>query len=112
MNSLREITDFVGLSGPNRFEGLPGTIIHQPTMRSVGLIVPLLSNQERTSMRAMIQGLQRLPPISLEVDATQTESEVPFNPAINVHPTGGVVLQTAVALFSKGATLPLISLSS
>jgi hypothetical protein len=107
MNSLRAITDFVGLSGPNRFEGVvAGRIILEPTMRSVGLTVPLLNTQERTSMRAMIEGLQRLPPISLEAEAAETEGEIPIKPVVHVHASGGVVLQTVIATFRKGSAVP------
>jgi hypothetical protein len=107
MNSLREITDFVGLSGPNRFQGPPGTPIKDPTMRSVGLMVPLLSSQEKTNMRVMIQGLQRLPPISLEVDTADTEGEIPLLPKIHVHASGGAILRTSLGLFTKGTTVLL-----
>ena len=109
MNSLRAITDFVGLSGPNRFEGVvAGRIILEPTMRSVGLTVPLLNTQERTSMRAMIEGLQRLPPISLEAEAAETEGEIPIKPVVHVHASGGVVLQTVIATFRKGSAVPIL----
>ncbi len=56
MNTLREIGAFIGAT-------------QTVSMRAVGNIVPLLSGSARTSMRAMIQGLQSLPPVSLEVTA-------------------------------------------
>lgn len=90
MNSLREIGMFVGMS--------PGT-----SMRAVGNIVTLLSSRERTSMRAMILGLQNLPPISLEVEPVGNRfGEVPFTPIFRVHPSSGVILETRIVLLGNG----------
>jgi hypothetical protein len=90
MNTLREIGEFVGMS--------PRT-----SMRAVGNIVPLLSSSERTSMHAMILGLQNLPPISLEAEAVGDRfGEVPFSPVFRVHPSNGVILETRIILFQNG----------
>jgi hypothetical protein len=103
MNTLREILEFVGLSGPNRFVPAPGnTGFTDPTMRTVGLQVPILTNDQRSSMRAMILGLQNLPPISLEAEAENTVGEVPFRGIIHAHASTGVVLETGVGLFQSG----------
>jgi hypothetical protein len=84
MNSLREVLEFVGVSGPKKFVYSSFEMKHggapQPTMRWVGNIVPVLNISERTSMRTMLQALQNLPPISLEADADDTEGEVPVSP--------------------------------
>jgi len=72
-------------------------------MRAVGNIVPLLSSSERTSMKAMIRGLQSLPPISLEVEVIGDKNgEVPFAPVFRVHPSSGVILETSMVLFGNG----------
>ncbi|MEA2602181.1 MAG: hypothetical protein QOF89_3173 [Acidobacteriota bacterium] len=101
MNTLREIGEFVGLG--NATPQQPGKPVRaQITMRSVGANVPVLSSSERTSMRAMILGLQNLPPISLEAEVEETVGEVPFAPSVHVHPSNGVILETRVAVFQNG----------
>jgi hypothetical protein len=76
----------------------PGTSMH-----SIGDIVPLLSSSERTSMQAMILGLQKLPPISLEVEPVGDRfGNVPFAPVFHVHPSSGVILETRFTLFANG----------
>jgi hypothetical protein len=102
MNSLREILKFIGQWGPERLYGKPGTKLNLDTsMATVGKIVPVLSQVERSSMRAMIPGLQNLPPFSLEVEAQDLAGEEPFKPQIYVKPSRGVILETRLAVFDK-----------
>jgi hypothetical protein len=90
MNTLREIGDFTGTS--------PHTSMH-----AVGDLVPLLSGNQRTSMRAMIQGLQQLPPIGLQVEPVGNRyGDVPFAPVFRVHPSSGVVMETRFILYQNG----------
>ena len=104
MNTLRQIGEFVGLGNATPpHVGRP--IREQITMRAIGNRVPLLSSSERTSMRAMIRGLQALPPISLEVEAVELTGEVPFSPEIRLLPSHGVILETYAALFQNGQKL-------
>lgn len=120
MNSMREIFDFVGISGPNKYvisqgayEAVTpdpnmnwvGFLVPQPTMRWVGRMIPVLSDRERTSMKAMIQGLQKLPPISLEADAKDIVGEIPFNPEIHVSASTGVIYETTQTYFRDGREL-------
>jgi hypothetical protein len=103
MNTLREILEFVGLSGPKKFFPAPGnTGFTDPTMRTVGLQVPVLTNDQRSSMRAMILGLQNLPRIGLEAETENTAGEVPFKGIVHMHSSTGVVLETGVGLFRSG----------
>jgi len=104
MNTLREIGEFVGLG--NATPSHPGKPIRaQITMRSVSHNVPVLNNTERTSMRAMILGLQKLPPISLEAEAEDTIGDVPLQPILHIHPSPGVILETNFALIRNGKEL-------
>ena len=104
MNTLREIGEFVGLG--NATPSHPGKLIReQITMRSVSHNVPVLNNTERTSMRAMILGLQKLPPISLEAEAEDTIGDVPLEPILHIHPSQGVILETNLALIRNGQEL-------
>lgn len=106
MNTLRQVLEFVGLSGPQKFvPRLGNSGFSDPTMRTVVLQVPLLSNDERFSLRAMIGGMQRLPPISLEAEAEASAGEVPFIPAVHVHSTNGVILETTGAISQNGVSL-------
>jgi hypothetical protein len=104
MNTLREIGEFVGLGRATPPH--PGQPIRaQITMRSVGNKVPVLNIIERTSMRAMILGLQKLPPISLEAEAEDTVGEVPLLPVLHIHPSNGVILETNFDLLRNGQRL-------
>src|SRR5436305_6942574 len=101
MNSLREIVAFTGVTGDAGRHGRDSS--RKPTMRTIGNIIPLLDSKEKTSMRAMILGLQRLPPITLEGELVgETTIVPPFVPDIRVHPSGGVVLETVLNYFTNG----------
>jgi hypothetical protein len=90
MNTLREIGTFVGLA----------PVV---SMRGVGDRVPLLSSSERTSMSAMMLGLQNLPSISLEVEIVgESSGEVPFAPEFHVHPSNGVIIDTRMIFLQNG----------
>jgi hypothetical protein len=74
-------------------------------------MVPLLSNSERTSMRAMIVALQHLPSISLTAELVGAISgEAPFAPDIHVQPSGGAVVETVVKFFLGERELPNLDL--
>jgi hypothetical protein len=106
MNTLREIVAFTGVTG---LAGVHvGEPFRTPSIRSVARIVPLLSGSERTSMLAMIRGLQKLPPISLEAEIEgEISAETPFRPAIRVHPSDGVILETRINFFRGAVELPV-----
>ena len=105
MHTLREIVNFTGVtSDAGQRVGEP---LRRATMRSAASMVPLLSNSERTSMRAMIVALQHLPSISLTAELVGASSgEVPFAPDIHVQPSGGAVVETVVKFFFGGRELP------
>ena len=104
MNKLRELGEFVGLGDATPMS-VTGQAIRNPvTMWSVGeRLSPVLSGDERTSLRAMILALPRLPPISLEVEATgNLAGEVPIWVTFTVHPSSGVILGTVLNVFQDG----------
>src|SRR3954463_8231037 len=99
MNGLREILEFVGLSGPNKFIPGPGELPAKPTMRGVGTLVSVLGIREQTSLRAMIPALQNLPPINLEIEVEDnTDGEAPPIVGVNVHPSSGVIISTVATV--------------
>jgi hypothetical protein len=91
MNSLREIVKFVSLDQD-----------HLGSMRGVPNFVPVLSGNERVSMRAMINALLHLPPISLEAEAANTSGQVPLLTTVTVHPSAGVILETTMIVTQNG----------
>ena len=84
-------------------------------MRSIANIVTLLSSSERNSMRAMISGLEHLPPISLAAEIVGDDvgegahgagpfrsRSAGFKPDFLVQPSSGVVLETVINYFLGG----------
>src|SRR4051812_7938473 len=72
------------------------------SLRTVADLVPMLTGNERRSMRAMIAGLQRLPAIELTAVIEEGSGQAPFNPDIRAQPSGGAVLETVVNYFRSG----------
>lgn len=107
MNTLREITEFTGISGPNKFQGWSYGLVPQPNMRWVGTMIPVFSPIEKTSLKAMGQAFRNLRPISLEAEAEDTNGEEPLAPRIHIHATDGVVLETCIAILQSGRTIGL-----
>ena len=97
VNSLREISAFVGV---------------QPrSMRGVGDLIPILSDDAKTSMRSMIRELQSLPDITLEAEAVGNRfGDAPFRPTFRIHPSLGAVTKTEIILFANGAQPDLFSI--
>jgi hypothetical protein len=91
MNGLRDIVKFVSREDE-----------HLGSMRGVPNFVPVLSGNERVSMRAMIAALQRLPPITLEAEGENTNGEVPLMVGVTVHPSAGVVRSTTTLVTQNG----------
>lgn len=89
MDSLRQISRFVGME-------------HVGDMRGVPNFVPVLSGSERTSMRTMIRALQSLPAITLEIDASNTTGQVPLLTTITIHPSPGVIHSTTGIVTKNG----------
>ncbi|WP_324672162.1 hypothetical protein [Hymenobacter sp. GOD-10R] len=79
MRTLRELGKFTGLGPPI-------------SLRPIGNYVT--KRGEPISMRAVIQRLQSLPPITLEAQPETTSGEVPLSVAVHVQPSVGVVLET------------------
>lgn len=96
MNSLREISVFVGM---------------QPlSMRRVGDLIPTLSANAKTSMQALIRELQSLPDISLEADALGDRfGDAPFRPTFRIQPSPGAVTKTEMVVSANGAQPELVS---
>ena len=101
MNTLREITEFTGISGQNKLESWTKRNIPQPTMRWVGTLIPVFSPLEKTSLRAMLQALRNLRPISLEAEAEDTHGQEPLAPRIHIHATDGVILETCIVILQS-----------
>lgn len=89
MDSLRQIAAFVGME-------------HIGDMRGVANFIPVLSEPERTSMRAMIKALQSLPPITLDAGAAPENGQVPILATITVFPSAGVVHSTTLTISQDG----------
>jgi hypothetical protein len=97
VNSLQEISAFVGM---------------QPlSMHGVGDLIPILGDDAKTSMQAMIRELQSLPSITLEAEAVGNRfGDAPFRPTFRIHPSPGAVTKTEIILFANGAQPDLISI--
>jgi hypothetical protein len=108
MNSLRQILEFVGLSGVKKFVPSFYGPLPKPTMRWVGNFAPVLNIIQRTSMRAMIPALQNLPSFDLAAEANETEGEEPFTPEIHVHATNGAIIETVLAISQNGRLIEFI----
>ena len=98
MKSLREVAEFVAET-PSGF-----------SMRSVGDSVPALSGEERTSLRAMIAGLQRLPPVTLDAEIVGGPHLKSGVVSVRVHPTKGATRRTTYTVFlPTGAQEPALT---
>ena len=98
MNSLREVADFVA-DTPSGF-----------SMSSVGDGVPVLSVEERTSMRAMIGGFQRLPPVTLDAEIVGGTILQAGLVAVRIHSTKGATRRTTfTVLLPTGAPEPALT---
>jgi hypothetical protein len=89
MNSLREISQFVG---SNHYD-----------LRSIGLLVT--PAHETISMRAVIDRLQRLPPFTLEASIDNAQGEVPLLSTVVLKPSPGVVLETHGRILGQNGTV-------
>lgn len=89
MNSLQEISAFVGM---------------QPlSMHRVADAIPMLSENAKTSMQAMIRELQSLPAITLEAEPLGDRfGDAPFRPTFRIHPSPGAVTKTEMIVFANG----------
>jgi hypothetical protein len=97
VNSLQEISAFVGMQSVS--------------MHGVGDLIPILSDDAKTSMQAMIRELQSLPAITLEAEPVGDGfGNAPFRPTFRIHPSPGAVTKTEIILFGKGAQPDLISI--
>lgn len=107
MNSLREIGNFVGIpqGSPQvaRYDG-------ERTIR-LGMVSLLVTKRERpASMRAIIQALQSLTPITLEAQIVGSRSgEEPFEPIIRLNASGGITWHTNIEYNATSASDDLSS---
>ncbi|WP_019503147.1 hypothetical protein [Pseudanabaena sp. PCC 6802] len=103
MNTLKEIVDFVGIPQGSlevaRFGG--------PWIKSLGKVSLLVTRRERpASMRAIIQALQNLTPITLEAEIVGSRSgEEPFEPKIRVNASGGITWFTTIEYHQDGVVI-------
>jgi hypothetical protein len=73
-------------------------------MHGVGDLIPMLSDDAKTSMQAMIRELQSLPAITLEAEAVGDRfGDAPFRPTFRIHPSPGAVTKTEMIVFANGA---------
>jgi hypothetical protein len=105
MNTLREIAAFTGVT--SEAGQRPGKPVRQASIRTVGSLVTLLTSSQRSSMRAMIEGLQQLPLISLDAEINGDNSaQGELQPEIDVQPSSGVVVETVINFFLGANKLP------
>jgi hypothetical protein len=94
MNTLRELGNFVGIPQGSlevaRFGG--------PRITSLSMVNLLVTRRAKpASMRAIIQMLQNLTPITLEAQIVGSRSgEEPFKPVIHLNASGGITWHTNI----------------
>jgi hypothetical protein len=94
MNTLREIGEFVGIPQGSvevaRYGG--------PWITRLRMVSLLVTHRDRpASMRAIIQALQNLTPITLEAQIVGSRSgEEPFEPVIRLNASGGIPWFTTI----------------
>ena len=100
--TLRQLGHFAGLGSATP----PPTDGYQPLPRSVTLraiasnLSPMLAPAEKTSLRAILRALPRLPPITLDAHIVGNfVGEAPFQPTVHVDPSNGAVLSTGLSVF-------------
>jgi hypothetical protein len=103
MRTLREIGNFVGIpldSGEFGFH-------HPIGLRLSGeLVKPVSSRQQRTSMRALIDLLSSLPPVTLTAQLRSgSVGTEPYELVIRVSPSDGLVISTRISYASAGEVL-------
>jgi hypothetical protein len=93
MNSLRDIGNFVGIPQGSASHLNQSSI----GMRLAAQLVPTLTGNQRTSMRAMISALPNLPPVTLDAQIVGPSSgEDSFQPLIRIAPSNCAIIQTLV----------------
>jgi hypothetical protein len=107
MDNLVALGEFVGLGNatPARPDG--GETVRQAiTIRAAANnLATVLSSIDQNSLRAMMQALPNLVPVSLEAERVSGIAEdPPFDPIIRVHPSAGQILWTSLCAFK--AALP------
>jgi hypothetical protein len=105
MNTLREIGEFVGipqgslevawLYAPFGLQNFPTDSLRIARLSMVSLLVTY--RERPASMRAIIQALQNLTPITLEAQIVGDRSgEEPFNTVVRLNASGGIIWSTYV----------------
>jgi hypothetical protein len=95
--TLQEVSAFVGM--------------RPLSMHGVGDLIPILSDDAKTSMQAMIRELQSLPAITLEAEAVGDRfGDAPFRPTFRIHPSPGAVTKTEIIIFANGTQPDLHSI--
>jgi hypothetical protein len=103
MNTLRELGEFVGIPQGSlevrRFGG--------PPVISLGNVSALVMNGKRiVPMRAVIQALQNLTPITLEAEILGSRSgEEPFEVVVRLNASGGITWFTNISISSSGKVI-------
>lgn len=103
MNTLREMANFVGIPQGSlevaRYGG--------PWIMGLSKVSLLVTKRESpASMRALIQVLQNLTPITLEAQIIGSRSgEEPFEPVIRLNPSGGITWQTFIEYRLNGSAI-------
>src|SRR5215472_494803 len=103
MNTLREIGEFVGIPQGSLEAALFGgpPVI---SLRNVNTLVTI--GKRKLSMRAVIQALQNLTPITLEAEIVGDRSgEEPFEVAVRLNASGGITWFTAISISSGGKVI-------
>jgi hypothetical protein len=110
MNTLREIGEFVGIPQGSvevaRYGG--------PWITRLRMVSLLVTHRDRpASMRAIIQALQNLTPITLEAQIVGSRSgEEPFEPVIRLNASGGITWFTSIEYRLDGKTKTVDDVSS
>jgi hypothetical protein len=99
MNTLREIGEFVGIP-----RGSLDVIFGGPPVISLVNVSNLVTiGKKKLPMRAVIQALQNLTPITLEGEIVGSRSgEEPFEVTVRLNASGGITWFTAISISSGG----------
>jgi hypothetical protein len=100
MRTLRELGEFVGIPQDSGEFGSP---IPPIGLRLVSnLLAPVSTAQQRSSMRAMIDIVQILPPIGLEAQLLNPGGRESYTPIIRVTSSSGLVISTRIHFIQSG----------
>lgn len=98
MNTLRELVNFVGIPQGSYGVNMGGPPVSGPQIMALSMVSALVTRRQRpASMRAIIQTLQNLTPITLEAQIVGSRSgEEPFKLVIRLNESRGITWHTYI----------------